>query len=74
MLSIEGGQPLCGDPVVMLVDDWVEALGFGGPYSALVFSGLFTLRRRQKDCNAMQKHCRSIAEAVRAIEARQISQ
>ena len=25
----------------MLVDDWVEALGIGGPYPALVFSGLF---------------------------------
>lgn len=45
----------CGDPVVMLVDDWVEALGFNGPYSALFFSGFFTLRRRQKDCSAMQK-------------------
>ncbi len=24
----------------MLVEDWVEALGIGGPYPALVFSGL----------------------------------
>jgi hypothetical protein len=34
----------------MLVDDLIEALGFGGPYPALVFSGLFTLRRRRRDC------------------------
>ena len=34
----------------MLGDDWVEALWIGGPYPALVFSGLFTLRRRRRDC------------------------
>ena len=27
-----------------------EALGIGGPYPALVFSGLFTLRLRRRDC------------------------
>ena len=34
----------------MLVDDLVEPLGIGGPYPALVFSGLFTLSRRRRDC------------------------
>jgi len=33
------GQTPRGDPVVMLVDDWVEALGFGSPYTGLVFRG-----------------------------------
>ena len=32
------------------IDAAVEALGIGGPYPALVFSGLFTLRRRRRDC------------------------
>ena len=27
-----------------------EALEVGGPYPALVFSGIFTMRRRRRDC------------------------
>jgi hypothetical protein len=32
----------------MLVQGRLEALVIGGPYPALVFSGLFTLRRRRR--------------------------
>jgi len=37
-------------PALLREDCCIEALGFCGPYSALVFSGLFTLRRRRRDC------------------------
>jgi hypothetical protein len=36
---MSGLTPL-GDPVIMLVQDLFEALGFGGPDRRLVFSGL----------------------------------
>ena len=41
---------LLGELVTMLVHDLLEAFGIGGPYPALFFSGLFTLRRRRRDC------------------------
>ncbi len=38
------------DPYPGLFSCVFEALGIGGPYPAIVFSGLFTLRRRRRDC------------------------
>jgi hypothetical protein len=38
-LRAVAGQPPRGGPGLMLVHDRLEALGFGGPGSALVFAG-----------------------------------
>jgi hypothetical protein len=39
----DGGRPPLGGPIWMLVHDWLEALGFGGPDSELVFDGRLRL-------------------------------
>ena len=42
-----------------------EALGIGGPYPALVFSGLFTLRRRRRDYRRNAEALQTLFEPLR---------